>query len=196
MSSWLKCFVVDMIANELKKGMVVRCRDAWCSILEYQHVRPGKGPAYLKCKLRKVQKGKTFEENFRATEKIVLARITETLVSYIYQDSSSLHFLESESLEEVTLPISFIPDEKKKFLKEGIEITLVRAEGEIIEVRLPIFVDLKVIKTEPGFKGNRVSAARKMATLETGFSCELPLFIKEGDIVRLDTRTGEYIGRQ
>lgn len=184
-----------MIANELKKGMVVRCRDAWCSILEYQHVRPGKGPAYLKCKLREVLKGKTFEENFRATEKIVLARITETLVSYIYQDSSSLHFLESESLEEVAIPVSFI-SEKKKFLKEGMEIALVRAEGEIVEVRLPIFVDLKVIKTEPGFKGNRVSAARKTATLETGSTCELPLFIKEGDIVRLDTRTGEYIGRQ
>lgn len=183
-----------MNANDLRPGMVFSQDGEFHEVLSFQHVKPGKGPAYIKCKLRVVSTGKTCERSLRSGEKVAVVRISEEPGRYLYQDRDDAHFLDEETMEEISFPLASLAD-CERFLREGDEVLLKKADERVISLRLPDFVELKVAATVPGVRGDTVQATRKNATLETGAEIMVPLFIREGDVVRVDTRTGEYVTR-
>ncbi|PIV63697.1 MAG: elongation factor P, partial [bacterium (Candidatus Ratteibacteria) CG01_land_8_20_14_3_00_40_19] len=185
---------LKMIANELKNGMVIEVEGNLYSVVQPNHVKPGKGPAYVRCKLKDIERAKIVEKTFRSTEKVTAAVLEEKKVDYLYRKGDQYYFMDLDNFEEVIIDENFLK-EKKGFLKESSPVTLLKYQGKLIDVLLPTFIDLKVVKAEPGVKGNTVSAAKKRITLETGLSVEVPLFVNNGDLLRIDTRTGKYVTR-
>ena len=183
-----------MIANELKNGRVIELNGELYTITKADHIKPGKGPAYIRCKLKNLKRSRVIEKTFRSTEKIMPAIIEEVNANYLYYQEGEYHFISSEDFEEIIIDEDIIK-EKKNFLKESITFTLLKYKGKLIDVLVPTFVDLKVIKSEPGVKGNTATSVKKRVTLETNFIIEVPLFVNNGDIVRVDTRTGKYVTR-
>ncbi len=183
-----------MNANDLRAGMVFTLDGELQEVVAVQHVKPGKGPAYSKFKLRVVKTGKVSERSLRSNDRVEQVRITEEEGRYLYRDREDVFFLDEETMEEVLFEREAIAD-KLRYLREGDEVRLKKADEKIISLDLPDLVDLSVTKTVPGVKGDTVQAGRKPATLETGTVVQVPLFIKEGDVVRVDTRTGEYVTR-
>ena len=183
-----------MIANELKNGTTIEIEGNLYAVTKADHIKPGKGPAYVRCKLKDLKRSKMIEKTFRSTEKVIVAILEESKVNYLYYQEGEYHFMDSENFEEIVIDQEII-EEKSKFLKESILFTLLKHKGKLIDVVLPTFVDLKVIKSEIGVKGDTATAARKKITLETDLIIEVPLFVNNGDIVRVDTRTGKYVTR-
>jgi len=181
-------------ANDLRRGVMIKVDGELFTVLGFQHVKPGKGGAFVKAKLRNIKKNVIIEKSFRATEKVEDIFIAKRKMQYLYNDGENAVFMDIENYEQEHVPNQFIEDQLK-FLKEGEEVDVDIYEGEIISIELPTFVKLKVIHTEPGLKGDTATAAYKPATLETGSQIQVPLFVNENDTVKIDTRTGSYIER-
>jgi len=163
-------------------------------VVTFQHVKPGKGPAYIKCKLRLVKSGKIYERSLRSSERVEVVKVTEKKGRYLYRDGETAYFLNEDTMEELQFPIASLK-EVLQFLREGDEAIVKKAGQEVIGIQLPDFVELKVSRTVPGIKGDTVQSTRKPATLETGAVVMVPLFVNEGDTIRIDTRTGQYVTR-
>ncbi len=181
-------------ANDLRRGVMIKVDDELFIVLSFQHVKPGKGGAFVKTKLRNIKKNIIIEKTFRAGEKVEDIFIERRKMQYLYNDGGNSIFMDIDNYEQESIPDQFIEDELR-FLKEGQEVDVTFYEGEIISVELPTFVELKVTHTEPGLKGDTATTTFKPATIETGTIIQVPLFINENDTLKIDTRTGEYIER-
>jgi elongation factor P len=164
------------------------------TVVEFQHVKPGKGGAFVRTKLKNFRTGAVIEKTFRADEKVGHATIDKREMQYLYRDGSDLVFMDNESYEQMNVPADSL-GEAVRYLKEGDSAILPMWNGEVLGVDLPAAVELTVAETEPGIQGDRVSGARKSATMETGLVVQVPLFIETGERLKIDTRTGEYITR-
>lgn len=177
--------------SDFRNGLIIKFKNDLYSIVEFQHVKPGKGGAFVRSTLKNLRTGRVLENTFRAGEKIEIVRIERRKYQYLYSDGDSLVCMDNQTYEQINIPKDIF-SEGIKFLKESEEVEVVLNGSEIISVEIPIFINLKVVKTEPGFKGDTATGAMKPAKLETGAQINVPLFINEGDLLRVDTRTGEY----
>ncbi len=179
--------------NDLKNGMTINYEDTLYEVLYFQHVKPGKGGAFVRTKLKNLYTGAIIDKTFRAGEKIEQAILETKKMQFLYKDEH-YNFMDSQTYDQVAIPPENISD-KEKFLIENLEVTIIFYKGKPIAIELPITIEAKVIKTEPGVKGDTVSNVLKPAEIETGAKIQVPLFINEGDVIKIDTRTGEYITR-
>jgi len=179
--------------SELRRGVIIELDGKLYQVIEYQHVKM-KRTALARVKLRDITGGHTIERSFQSDDKLVRARLDSRPMQYLYHDGNLYHFMDEESFEQITLDASQL-DETLNFLKEGNSVEVTSYKGEIVGVELPITVELQVTETEPGFKGDTATGGTKPAKLETGFTLQVPLFINEGDIIKVDTRTGTYLER-
>ncbi len=180
--------------DEFKNGMTIKLDNELYTIIEFQHIKPGKGGAFVRTKLRNLKQKTVIERTFRSGEKIEDAYIEERTLQFLYKAGSSYYFMEHETFEELVIDEDKL-GEVVKFLKENLEVTGRFCEGKLLEVNLPIFVELKVEYCEPGLKGDSARSNLKSAVLETKASILVPLFIKMGETIKVDTRTGEYVSR-
>lgn len=180
--------------NEVKNGMTVIIEGNLYIVQWFQHVKPGKGGAFVKTKLKNLKTGAVLDRTFRSGETIEQAFLEEKEMEYLYQDAENFWFMDTSTYEQTPLAGEIMGD-GAKFLKENARVKVVYYEGKIVGIDLPTFVELKVAETEPGFKGDTVTGGYKPATLESGAVVQVPLFIKVGDVLKIDTRTGEYIQR-
>jgi elongation factor P len=177
--------------SDLRKGVAIELDGELWQILDYHHIKMGRGSAQVKIKLRNVKRGQTVERSFQAGDKWPRAQLDHRQVQFLYQDGDDYHFMETESYEQFHLTADQLGD-AVSYLKENMMLDRTSYDGETIGVELPVTVDLKVIETEPGFAGDTQTGARKAAKLETGLTVQVPIFVGEGDTIRVDTRTGEY----
>jgi len=180
--------------GELRKGVVIELDGDLWQILDYHHIKMGRGSAQVRIKLRNVKKGSTVERSFQAGEKWPRAQLDRRPIQFLYRDGDDFHFMEAESYDQFHLRADQL-DEAVSYLKDGMTLERISHEGETLGVELPITVDLAVVETEPGFAGDTATGARKPATTETGLVVSVPLFVSAGDVIRVDTRTGEYLTR-
>jgi elongation factor P len=180
--------------NDLKNGMSLNLQEGLFSVVEFQHVKPGKGGAFVRTKLKNVRTGAVIERTYRADEKLDQALIDKRDMQFLYLDGDAYVFMDTTDYEQLLAPRDALGT-SAKYLKEGDSAVLQLFDGEIVGVDLPAAVELTVTETEPGVQGDRVSGARKPAVLETGLSVQVPLFVNLGDRVKVDTRTGEYLTR-
>jgi elongation factor P len=180
--------------NDLRPGTRFLLDGSVYQVIEYQHHKPGKGGAMVRTKLRNLKTGATVDRTFRAEEKFPLAEIEERKLQFLYRQGEAFHFMDTSNYEQLSLPSSQLGS-APNYLKEGAIISIQFHHQEPVEVLLPIFVELQVTKSDPGIRGDTASGGSKPATLETGMVIQVPLFIEEGDIVKVDTRTGSYSER-
>lgn len=180
--------------NDIKNGMTVIIDGNLCLIQEFQHVKPGKGPAFVRIKLKNLKTGSTVEQTFNTNIKITKAHIDKTSVQYLYTSGDNYVFMNNETYEQVEVSKNVLGSDAE-FIKEGIDITIDFYEGEIIGITLPEKVEYKIIETTEAVKGNTTTNAQKDATIETGKVIKVPLFISEGESVLVTTRDGKYAGR-
>jgi elongation factor P len=180
-------------SSELRKGVTIELDDKLYQVIEYQHIKM-KRTALAKVKLRDIRDGHTIERSFQNTEKFVRARLEYRPMQYLYSDGDLYYFMDEENFEQTSLDSNQLGD-AINYLKEGMSLQISSYKGELMGVEMPITVELEVTKSEPGFKGDTATAGTKPATLETGITIEVPLFINEGDIVKVDTRSGSYLER-
>ncbi|GAC43047.1 elongation factor P [Paenibacillus popilliae] len=180
--------------NDFKTGLTVEVDGDIFTVLEFQHVKPGKGAAFVRSKLRNLRNGNTVEKTFRAGETLAKAQIDNREVQYLYNSGDEYTFMDNESYDQFNLTKDQLEWELN-FLKDNMVVHIVSYQGEIIGINLPNSVELKVVETEPGVKGNTATGATKNANLETGLNVQVPLFINEGDVLLIDTREGKYISR-
>jgi len=179
---------------DIKNGLVIYHKNKRMKVIEFQHVKPGKGGAFVRTKLKDIQSGKIIDETFNSGHKLKFIRVEAKQLQYLYQDDDFFIFMDNESFEQINV-YKDIVGEQKSFLISGMNVDLIFDGSEILDIRLPSHVNLEVTKTEPGFKGNTATGATKPATLETEYILNVPLFINEGDVLRIDTRSGEYVER-
>ncbi|MFA8438823.1 elongation factor P [Pueribacillus sp. YX66] len=180
--------------NDFKTGMTIKVDGGIWQVMEFQHVKPGKGAAFVRSKLRNLRNGSIQEKTFRAGEKVERAHIENRRMQYLYASGDTHAFMDTETYEQTELPASQLEYELN-FLKENMEVHIRTYEGETLGVELPNTVELEVVKTEPGIKGDTASGGSKPAELETGYVVQVPLFVNEGDRLIIDTTKGEYISR-
>ncbi len=180
--------------NDLKNGMSLNLPEGLFSVVEFQHVKPGKGGAFVRTKLKNVRTGAVIERTYRADEKLDQALIDKREMQFLYMDGESFVFMDTSDYEQLQVERSSLGD-AASYLKESDSAVIQMYDGEIVGVDLPASVELTIAETEPGVQGDRVSGARKPATLETGLQIQVPLFVNTGDRVKVDTRTGEYLTR-
>jgi len=180
--------------NDLRNGMTLALDEGLFSVVEFQHVKPGKGGAFVRTKLKNVRTGAVLERTFRADERVEQAIVQKREMQYLYTDGGDYVFMDTVSYDQVHVARETLAD-AANYLKEGDNAVLQFYESEIVGVDLPAAVDLEVAETEPGVQGDRVSGARKPATLETGLVVQVPLFVNPGERIKVDTRTGQYINR-
>ena len=181
-------------AGDFRNGVTFEMDGQVVQIIEFQHVKPGKGAAFVRTKIRNVISGAVTEKTFNPTDKYPTAFVERKEMQYLYNDGDLYYFMDNESYENIpinkaTLGVNF------KFVKENMDCKVLSYKGSVFGVEPPFFVELEVTKTDPGFKGDTATNATKPATLETGAEIRVPLFINEGDMIRVDTRTGEYMER-
>ena len=181
-------------AGDFRNGMTFEMDGDVYQIIEFQHVKPGKGAAFVRTKIRNVIAGSVVERTFNPTEKFPTAYIERKEMEYSYNDGDLYYFMDPESYELVPINSSDLSD-NFKFVKENMEVKVLSYKGNVFGVEPPFFVELEVTETDPGFKGDTATNATKPATLETGAEIKVPLFINQGDMIRIDTRTGEYMER-
>ena len=179
---------------DIKNGAVILHKNKRMKVIEFQHVKPGKGGAFVRTKLKDIQSGKIIDETFNAGHKLEFIRVEAKSMQFLYVDGENHIFMDNETFDQINVLTKSIRN-KKNFLTAGANVDLLFDEDEVLDVRLPSHVILEVLKTEPGFKGNTATGANKPATLETGYVLNVPLFIDKGDKLRIDTRTGEYVER-
>jgi elongation factor P len=180
--------------SDIKNGITIKLDDGLFTVIEFQHVKPGKGGAFVRTKLRNARSGAVIERTYRSDERLDQAIIDKRDTQYLYRDGDDYVFMDQVSYDQVPVSTKSL-GEAAQFLKETGKAMLILHDGEIIGVELPASVELAVTQTEPGIQGDRVSGARKSATLETGLVVQVPLFIGPGEKIKVDTRTGEYITR-
>ena len=181
-------------AGEFRNGVTFEQDGQVLQVVEFQHVKPGKGAAFVRTKIRNVMSGAVTERTFRPTEKFPTARIDRVEMQYLYADGDMFNFMNTETYDQISLNKDLIGD-TLKFVKENDMVKVVSYNGNVFSVEPPLFVELEITDTEPGFAGNTATGAQKPATVETGAQISVPLFIGIGDKVKIDTRTGEYLGR-
>ena len=179
---------------DFRNGMVVQIGPDLMEIVEFQHVKPGKGGAFVRTKFKNVMTGRVLERTFRSGEKLDEVRLTTERYQYLYNDGDLFHFMHPQTFEQIELSASVVGD-KKDWMKDNSDVQLMFHDSKVLSVSVPIAVELEVTKSDPGVQGDRSSGATKPATLETGATIQVPLFISEGDRVKVDTRTGAYIER-
>ncbi len=179
--------------SELRKGIIIELDGKLLQVIDYQHIKM-KRTALAKVKLRDINAGHTFERSFQSNEKLVRVRLDSRSMQYLYNDGDLYYFMDEESFEQMPLASSQLGD-TLKYLKEGKSVEVSSYKGKVVSIEIPITVELRVAETEPGFKGDTATGGTKLAKLETGFSIQVPLFINEGDVVKIDTRTGTYLER-
>ena len=181
-------------AGDFKNGLTLEIDGQVMQILEFQHVKPGKGAAFVRTKMRNVINGGVVEKTFRPTEKVPAARIDRKNEQYLYNDGDLYYFMDPETYDQVMINKDVIGD-NMKFVKENEEVKVCSYNGSVFAIEPPLFVELEVTDTEPGFAGNTAQGATKPATVETGATIQVPLFVNIGDKVKIDTRTAEYLSR-
>jgi elongation factor P len=180
--------------NDLRNGMTLDLPEGLFNVIEFQHVKPGKGGAFVRTKLKNQRTGAVIERTYRADEKLEQAIIDKREMQFLYRDGSEYVFMDTSSYDQLQVPNDQLGD-TTSYLKEGDDAVLQFWGDEIVGVELPAAVELTITETEPGVQGDRVSGARKPATLETGLVIQVPLFVNPNDKVKVDTRTGEYLTR-
>lgn len=180
--------------NEIKSGLTILVEGQAYVIIETQHVKPGKGAAFVRAKLRNLKNSNVQEKTFRGDEKIDEAYIDERKLQYQYSSGDTFHFMDQDNFEEITIPEEVMGD-KKKFLKDNLELTAYFYKDEILNVAMPNFIEVSIVHSEPGIKGDTAKAGMKPAEIETGATIQVPLFINAGDKIKVDTRTGSYVER-
>ena len=181
-------------AGDFRNGITLEIEGNVVQILEFQHVKPGKGAAFVRTKLKNIISGGVIEKTFRPTEKFPAARIDRVEMQYLYSDGDLWHFMNTETYDQIALNGDDIGD-SLKFVKENDMVKVCSHNGKVFAVEPPMFVELEITDTEPGFKGDTATGATKPATVETGAVVYVPLFIEQGEVIKIDTRTGEYLSR-
>ena len=181
-------------AGDFRNGITLEIEGNVVQILEFQHVKPGKGAAFVRTKLKNIISGGVIEKTFRPTEKFPAARIDRVEMQYLYSDGDLWHFMNTETYDQIALNSDDIGD-SLKFVKENDMVKICSHNGKVFAVEPPMFVELEITDTEPGFKGDTATGATKPATVETGAVVYVPLFIEQGEVIKIDTRTGEYLSR-
>ncbi|NNN04043.1 MAG: elongation factor P [Acidimicrobiaceae bacterium] len=180
--------------SDIKNGITIAMEGGLFTILEFQHVKPGKGGAFVRTRLRNSRTGAVIDRTFRADERLEQAIIDKRDVQYLYRDGEDYVFMDQGTYDQVSVSANFLGDTTNYLKETGIAL-LISHGDDIIGVEMPASVELAVTETEPGLQGDRVSGARKPATVETGFVVQVPLFVETGDVIKVDTRTGEYMTR-
>ncbi|WP_027363468.1 elongation factor P [Desulfotruncus alcoholivorax] len=180
--------------NEFRTGLTIELEGDVYQVVDFQHVKPGKGAAFVRSKLKNLRTGAVVDKTFNAGEKIPRARVERREVQYLYNDGSDYNFMDMETYDQFAMSKDQLED-AIKFLKENMVITILTFQGRSIGVELPNYVELEVVETAPGIKGDTASGGSKPATLETGYVVQVPFFINTGDVLQIDTRTGHYIKR-
>ena len=180
--------------NDLKNGMVLNIDGQLWSVIEFQHVKPGKGPAFVRTKLKNVLSGKSIDRTFNAGVKVETATVDKRDMQYLYKDGEDFVFMDTDTYDQVHVANATMGD-AANFLLEGQECIVAVHEGQVLYVELPASVILEITYTEPGLQGDRSSAGTKPATVETGYEIQVPLFLEQGTKFKVDTRTGGYLGR-
>jgi len=181
-------------SNDLKNGLVLNIDGQLWTVIEFQHVKPGKGPAFVRTKLKNVLSGKVVDKTFNAGVKVETANVDKRDMSYLYNDGEGFVFMDKDNYDQVTLSAEIVGD-AVNYMLENQDAVVAMYEGNPIYVELPASVVLEVTYTEPGLQGDRSSGGTKPATVETGLQIQVPLFLEQGTKVKIDTRTGEYLGR-
>lgn len=181
-------------AGDFRKGMTIEIDGQVYSVVDFQHVKPGKGAAFVRTKIKNAITGSVLERTFNPSERIPRAHVETKEMQYLYNDGSLYYFMDTETYEQIPLNYNQV-EEAIRFVKENMNVTIKFYKGEAFSVEAPFFVELEVTETEPGFKGDTATGGNKPATLETGATLQVPLFIDIGDKIRIDTRTGEYMER-
>ncbi len=177
--------------GELRKGVTIELDGELWQILDYHHIKMGRGSAQVRITLRNVKRGQTIERSFQAGTKWPRAQLEQRPVQFLYRDGGDFHFMDNDTYDQFHLTAEQLGD-ATQFMKDGMTLDRTSYQGETIGVELPVSVDLSVIDTEPGFAGDTQTGARKPATTETGLVVQVPIFVESGDTIRIDTRTGEY----
>jgi len=180
--------------NDFRTGLTIELNGDPCQVIDFQHVKPGKGAAFVRAKIKNLKNGSVTELTFRAGEKVPKAILDRRQMQYLYYDGENYVFMDNENFEQIFLTQEQL-DGAEKFLKENMECQVMLYQGKVLGVDLPNTVELEVIETEPGIKGDTASGGSKPAKLETGLVVQVPFFVNTGDILRIDTRSGEYIER-
>ncbi|ERN53030.1 elongation factor P [Alkalihalophilus marmarensis DSM 21297] len=180
--------------NDFKTGLTIEVDNGIWQVMDFQHVKPGKGAAFVRSKLRNLRTGAVQEKTFRAGEKVSKAHIENRRMQYLYASGDMHNFMDNQSFEQIELPTNQIEHELQ-FLKENMEVQIMTYQGETLGVEVPNTVELEVTETEPGIKGDTASGGTKPATLETGLTVQVPFFINQGDVLLIDTRNSAYVSR-
>ena len=181
-------------AGDFKNGLTLEIDGNVVQIMEFQHVKPGKGAAFVRTKLKNVINGGVVEKTFRPTEKFPQARIDRVDMQYLYNDGDLYNFMNNETYDQIAIDKDTVGD-SLKFVKENENVKVCSYNGSVFAIEPPLFVELEITETEPGFAGNPAQGATKPATVETGAVVYVPLFVNQGDVIKIDTRTGEYLSR-
>ena len=180
--------------SDFRNGLIIKFKNDLYTIVDFQHVKPGKGGAFVRSTLKNLKTGRVLDNTFRAGEKVDTVRVERKKYQYLYREGDFLVCMDNETYEQINVPLSLFGD-AVNFLKESEEVEILFNGSEIISVDTPVFAILKVVETEPGFKGNTATGAVKPAKVETGATINVPLFINVDDVLKVDTRTGEYVER-
>lgn len=181
-------------AGDFRNGITLEIDGNVVQVIEFQHVKPGKGAAFVRTKLKNVINGGVVEKTFRPTEKFPQARIERVDMQYLYNDGDLFYFMNTETFDQIAVNQDTIGD-SLKFVKENEMVKVCSYQGNVFAIEPPLFVELAISETEPGFAGNTAQGATKPATVETGAQVSVPLFVNQGDVIKIDTRTGEYLSR-
>ena len=181
-------------AGDFKNGLTLEIDGNVVQIMEFQHVKPGKGAAFVRTKLKNVISGGIIEKTFRPTEKFPQARIERVDMQYLYSDGDLYNFMNNETYDQIAIGQDTVGD-SLKFVKENETVKICSYNGNVFAIEAPLFVELEITDTEPGFAGNTAQGATKPAVVETGATVYVPLFVNQGDVIKIDTRTGEYLSR-
>ncbi len=181
-------------AGDFRNGLTIEMDNQVYQIIEFQHVKPGKGAAFVRTKLKNIKNGGVVEKTFRPTEKYPQARIDRSDMQYLYSDGELFHFMNIENFEQIAMSEDAVGD-YLKFVKENEMVKMLSHNGQVFSIEPPLFVELIITDTEPGFKGDTATGATKPAIVETGATVYVPLFVEQGDKISIDTRTGEYMKR-
>lgn len=183
-----------MTAGDFRNGLTIEWEGGVYQVVEFQHVKPGKGAAFVRTKLKNIKSGGVVEKSFRPTEKFEQAHIDRSDMQYLYADGEMYNFMDNETYEQIALSAEQVGD-SLKFVKENDNVKMLSHAGEVFAIEPPISVELEVTETEPGVKGDTATGATKPAIVETGAKVLVPLFVNQGDRIQIDTRTGEYTKR-
>lgn len=180
--------------SDFRNGLIIKFKNDLYTIIEFQHVKPGKGGAFVRTTLKNLRTGRVLDNTFRSGESVEVVRVERRKFQYLYREGDFLVCMDNDTYEQINVPIEYFGD-GVIYLKEGTEVEILFNGDEIINVEIPIFINLKVVETEPGFRGDTATNANKPARMETGATINVPLFVNENDVLKVDTRTGEYVER-